>query len=129
LRGAFRHAAQTVVSFETLVGEHLRVDALPIVTHAHAELVVVIADVDLDSPGMRMLEGIPKRFRRNLVNLVTNDRVQITRLTLDCDSECGRLVDARVVRELVAEGPDRDGEIVAFDGRHSQALHRVAALR
>ena len=35
---------------------------------------------------------------------------------------------ARVGRELVAEGPDRQREIVAFDGRRPQALHRVAAF-
>ena len=37
-------------------------------------------------------------------------------------------VGARVGRELVAKGPDRDREIVTFDGRRSQALHRVAAF-
>ena len=31
-------------------------------------------------------------------------------------------------RELVAKGPDRHREIVAFDGRRPQALHRVPAF-
>jgi hypothetical protein len=59
------------MSLETLVGEHRCVDALPIVAHAHAELIVIVADLDLDPPGVRMPERIPKGFRRNLVNLVT----------------------------------------------------------
>ena len=80
--GAFRHAAQTVVSLETLAGEHRRIDALSIVTHAQSELLVVVADLDLDPPGLRMPEGVPKCFRSNLVDLVTNDRVQISRLAL-----------------------------------------------
>ena len=37
-------------------------------------------------------------------------------------------VAARVGRELVAKRPDRDREIVAFDGRRAQALHGVAAF-
>ena len=77
---------------------------------------------------MRVPEGIPKGFRRNLVDLVTNDRVQISRLALDGNAECGRLVGARVGRELVAKGPDRHREIVTFDGRRPQSLHRVAAF-
>ena len=77
---------------------------------------------------MRVPEGIPKGFRRNLVDLVTNDRVQISRLTLDCDAECGRLVGARVGRELVAKRPDSGREIITFDGRRSQALDRVPAF-
>ena len=77
---------------------------------------------------MRVPEGIPKGFRGNPVDLVTNDRVQISRLALDCDTECGRPVGARVGRELVAKGPDRHREIVAFDGRRAQALHRVPAF-
>ena len=127
-RGTFRHAAQAVVSLETLAREHRRIDPLAIVTHAQAELLVVVADLDLDPPGMRVPEGIPKGFRRNLVDLVTDDRVQISRLALDCNTECGRLVGVRVGRELVAEGPDRHGEIVAFDGRRAQALDRVPAF-
>ena len=79
------------MSLETLVREHRRIDPLAIVAHAQAELLVVVADVDLDPPGMRVPEGIPKCFRSNLVDLVTDDRVQIARLAFDCDTECGRL--------------------------------------
>jgi hypothetical protein len=59
------------VSLTPLVCEHLRIDPLTIVTHAQAELLVVISDLDLDPSGMRVPEGIPKCFRRNLVDLVT----------------------------------------------------------
>jgi hypothetical protein len=77
------------VPVNTLPCEHLRTYSLPIVTHAESELLVVVADVDLDPPGMRVAEGIPKCFRSNLVDIVTKDRVQISRLALDRDTECG----------------------------------------
>ena len=125
---AFGHAAQAVVSLETLIREHRRIDPLPIVTYTHAELLVVVADLDLDPSGMRVPEGIPKCFGSNLEDLVTDDRVQISRLALDCNTECGRLVGARVGRELVAKGPDSDREFIAFDGRRAQALDRVTAF-
>ena len=77
---------------------------------------------------MRVPKGIPQGLRSNPVDLVTNDRVQISRVPLDCDVERRRPVDARVGRELVPKGPDRHREIVAFDGRRPQALHRVPAF-
>ena len=116
------------MSLKTLAGEYRRIDPLAIVAHAQSELLVVVANLHLYTPGMRVPEGIPKGFRGNLVDLVTDDRVQISRLALDCNTECGRLVGVRVGREFVAEGPDRYGEIVAFDGRRAQALDRVPAF-
>ena len=101
--GAFRHAAQPVVSLQPLVGEHLRIDPLAIVAHAQSELLVVVADLDLDSPGLRMPEGVAQGFRRDLVDLVADDRMQIPRLALDGDAEFGRL-SARS-RELASSSP------------------------
>ena len=42
-----------------LVCEHRRIDPA-IVAHAQSELLVVVADLDLDPPGMRVPEGIAK---------------------------------------------------------------------
>ena len=64
---------------------------------------LVVADLDLDQSGLRVTKGIPQRFRRNLVDLVTKDRVQVPRLSFDPDAECRRRVGARVGRELVAQ--------------------------
>ena len=105
--GAFRHPAQSVVSLDSLGGEHRLIDAFAVVPHPQSEFIAVVTDLDLDPPGLRVPEGIPQGFRRNLVDLVTKDRVQISRVSLDCDTECGRRVGARVGRELVAQGPDR----------------------
>jgi hypothetical protein len=49
--GTFWHAAQSVVSLEPLVGEHLRIDPLAIVAHAQSELLVIVAELDLDNGG------------------------------------------------------------------------------
>ena len=102
--GAFRHAAQSVVSLDSLGGEHRLIDALSVVPHPQSEFIAVVTDLDLDPSGLRVPKGIPQRFRRNLVDLVTKDRVQISRLSLDLDAECWRRVGARVGRELVAQG-------------------------
>ena len=95
------------MSLKPLVGEHLRIDPLAIVTHAQTELLGVVTNLDLDPSRMRVPEGIPKGFRSNLVDLVTKNRMELSRLTFDCDTERGRLVGAREGRELIAEGPDR----------------------
>ena len=105
------------MSLDTLIRKHRRIDALPIVPHPQSEFIVVVTDLDLDPPGLRVPKSIPQGFRRNLVDLVTKDRVQIPRLPLDADAECRRRGAARIGCEPVAEGSDRDREIVTLDGR------------
>src|SRR6185295_20133555 len=102
--------------FDTLRGEHHGIDAAAVVSHAQPKLLVIVSELDLDMPGMRVAEGIPERFRGDLVDLVTHDRVQIARLSLERDTERRGAIGARVVGELVAKGPDGQREIVAIDG-------------
>jgi hypothetical protein len=81
--GAFRHAAQSVMSLNTLAGEHLRIDPLAIVTPAQSEVLAVVADLGLDLPGVPVPEGIPKRFHCDLVDFVAKNWVQIAGPPLD----------------------------------------------
>ena len=105
------------MAFDTLGRKDLRIDAFPVVPHPQSEFVVVVADLDLDQCGLRVMKRIPQRFRRNLVDFVAQDRVQVPRLSFDADAECRRRSGARVGREPVAEGSDRDREIGTLDGR------------
>ena len=77
------------MSLDALAGHHRRIDPLAVVTDAQAELLVVVLDLDLDPPGLRVAEGVPQRFRRYLVDLVTNDWVQ----SRACPSTATRNVD------------------------------------
>src|SRR4030095_3409462 len=97
-----------------------------VVCHSQSELIAVVTDLDLDLSSLAMPEGVPQGFRSNLVDLVTHDRAQISRVSLGSDTECRRGFDTRSGRKLVAKRLDRQREIVAFDGRRPQALHRVA---
>ena len=105
------------MSLDTLGGEDCLIDPLAVVSHPQSEVIAVVTDLDLHPHGLRVTKSIPQRFRRNLVDLVTKDRVQLPRLSLDRDAECRRWVCARVGCELVAQGSDRHREIVTFDGR------------
>ena len=73
--GTFWHAAQSVVSLEPLVGEHLRIDPLAIVAHAQSELLVIVAELDLDNggrahrgrhSGFRLGRAVRQQVRRGL---------------------------------------------------------------
>ena len=105
------------MAFDTLGRKDLRIDAFPVVPHPQPEFVVVVADLDLDQPGLRVMERIPQRFRRNLVDFVAQDRVQVPRLSFHADAECRRRRDARVGRQPVAEGSNRYREIGPLDRR------------
>jgi hypothetical protein len=91
--------------------------ARAIIPHAQPELVVAISDLDVDTSGMRVPKGIPLCLRRNLVDLVTYDWVQISRLPLDCDTKYRRWLGIR--RELVAECRRRDAPVVRAPSRTS----------
>ena len=102
------------MALQTLVCKHLRIDALAIVAHAQSELLVVVTNLDLDLPGLRMPEGIAKGLRRNLVDLVTKNRMELSRFAFDGNVECRPR--AAVGRDFCSERADRQSEIVLFDG-------------
>ena len=115
------------MSLTPLVCEHLRIDPLTIVTHAQAELLGVVADLDLDPSGMRVPEGIAKRFRSNLVDLVTKNRMELSRLAFDGHMECRSGGRCRR-REFCSERADRQSEVIRFDGGGPQSLDGIARL-
>ena len=86
--GAFPHTAQAVVSFTALAGENCWINAFSIVPHTHPELLIVIADFDLDLLCLRVPKGIPQRFGSNLIDLIAEDGMQISRFALNCYTEC-----------------------------------------
>jgi hypothetical protein len=116
------------VALDFLACEHRRVDSPAIVSHPQSEFLSVVADLNLDSTGMCVPVRITERLGRDLIDLVTCDRVQISRLPFDCHTECEGLVSTWIAGEFVAQCSDGDREIVAFDGRYAQALHGVAAF-
>jgi len=72
-----------------------------IVAHTQAELLVVIADFDLDPLCLRGPQGIPEGFGSNLINFITKDRMKISRLAFNRYMECRRSVIACwISREL-----------------------------
>ena len=75
------------MSLTTLMGENRWINTLSIVPHAQSKLLIVIADFDLNLPCLGVLERVPQRFGSDPVDLVTKDRMQISRLALNCYSE------------------------------------------
>jgi hypothetical protein len=73
--------------------------SVAVVTHAQSKLLVVVVDLDL-LLGMRVTEGVAQCFRRDPVDVVADDRVQIARLPFDSDPEDARPFGARVRGEL-----------------------------
>jgi hypothetical protein len=68
---------QAEVSLTALARENCRFNALPIVAHTQSELLLVIADFNLDFPCLRMLKGVSQRLGRNFVNLIAKDGMKI----------------------------------------------------
>ena len=75
------------MSLDTLGRENRLIDAFAVVPHPQSELIAVVMDLDLDLPGLRVRKGVSQGFRRNFVDLVTNNRVQMSRVSLDSDTK------------------------------------------
>ena len=84
---------QAVVSLAALAGENRWINAFSIVPHTQPELLMVIADFNLDLLCLRVPKGIPECFGSNLINLVTKDRMKISRLALNRYTESCRIAD------------------------------------
>ena len=75
--GALPHPAQTIVSLKTMAGENRRIHALSVVAHAQSEF-IVIADFNFYLLCLGVMESVAKRFGSNLVDLVTEDGMEVS---------------------------------------------------
>ena len=73
-----RSPAQAVVSLTALTGQYRPIDAPAVVPHPQAELLIVIADLHFDPSGLGVPKGIPERFGGDLVDLITDEGMQIS---------------------------------------------------
>ena len=80
------------MSLTALARENRWINSFSVVPHPQSEIIALVTDLDLDPPGLRVPKGIPQGFSGNLVDLITKDRVQISGVPLDCDTECRRRV-------------------------------------
>src|SRR5580704_383070 len=91
--GSFSHPAQAIVSLKAMAGEDRRIHALSVVAHAQSELVMVITDFNFYLLRLGVMEGVAQRFGSDFVDLVTEDGMEVSRLTLNRYAEsCGAMI-------------------------------------
>jgi len=86
--GAFPHTGQAIVSLNAMTRENRRINAFSVVTHTQSELLLVIADFNLDLPCLGVPKRIPQCFGSNFIHFVTENGMQISRLALNGYTEC-----------------------------------------
>ena len=79
------------MSLFALVRENRRINTFSVIPHPQAELLIVIAEFDLDLVCVCVQKGVSERFGSNLVHFVAEDGMQISRLALNGYAE-GRAV-------------------------------------
>jgi hypothetical protein len=72
------------VPLTVLTGKNGRIDTFSIVPHAQSKLLTAIADFNLNLLCLGVLKSVPQRFGSDPVDLVTKNRMQISRLALNC---------------------------------------------
>ncbi len=96
-----------------LTGKNGRIDTFSIVPHAQSKLLIVIADFNLDLPCLGVLKRVPQRFGSDPVDFVAKNRMQISRLALNCYSE-SRSLAGSIGCEFFTKRTYGQREIVAF---------------
>src|SRR5208337_4416127 len=86
--GAFPHAGQTKVSLFPLLRENRCINAPSVIPYAQAELLIAIAEFDLDLLCVCMKKSVAECFGSNFIHFVTEDGMQISRLALNGYTEC-----------------------------------------
>src|SRR5262249_29003749 len=127
LNGALTHTGQSPVS-HAAAAQVLRVDAPAVVPDTHAKFACPIGDFRLDAIGLCVTERIAERFPRNAVDVVADNRMQVTRRALDGHPEHGGALLAIAGVELFGERSNRLRQFVAYDDGGTQILNRVAAF-
>ena|ERR1700683_145379 len=75
-----------------------------------------------------MSECIAQRLARDLVDLVTHDRVQSPRCASDIHLQSDRCMATAFGSELLAESRDGLSQVIALDRRGAQSLHGLPSL-
>src|SRR5258706_6883543 len=86
LLGTLAHTRQTPMSIATRV-QQLRVDTFSIVPDKQPKQPIAVGDLHFDSLCLSMLERISQRLARDAVNVIAQDRVQLSRRSLDSNVE------------------------------------------
>jgi hypothetical protein len=118
---------QAEVSLTALPSENGCINPFSVVPQTQPELLVVIADFDLDTLCLGVPKGVPQRLGCKLVNFVTHDRVQISRFTPNRDMECWPMAGWAGF-DLFSERAYGQREIVPLHCGIAQSLHRITAF-
>jgi hypothetical protein len=66
-----------------MAGEKRRVNALSVVPHPQSELIIVIADFNFYLLCLSVMKRVAQRFGSDFVDLVTEDGMEVSRVTLN----------------------------------------------
>jgi hypothetical protein len=75
------------MALRTSGGEQRTLDPFAVVRHQESKVLALVSQFDSDASCLRMPERIPECFGGDVVDLVPDDRMQISRLTVDGDAE------------------------------------------
>src|SRR6185312_11423551 len=91
------------VSCEPTPIEHAPIHALAVIPNSQPKLGFVVADFDFDSPRRGMPACIAKRLGCNSVNLVSEDRIELSRRAFHLDMEVRTIRAGFIVREFFCQ--------------------------
>src|SRR5262249_16836564 len=96
--------------------KNLRVNALAVITDAQPKLPLVITDFHFDSRSPRMPEGVAYGLSRNTIDIVADNRGEVTRCAFDIHPKLGR-VRAALICEFRSEHANRPRQVVHLNRR------------
>src|SRR5215471_6930850 len=92
----------------------LQINTLAVVANSQSKLAPVVDDVHFDSPGVGVTEGVAKRFDRYPIDLVPDQRSQLSRCAFYLYAKGGSTPDGLIGNEALCERADGGAKLVVY---------------
>src|SRR5262249_12830572 len=97
------------------LAENLRVYTFAVIPNPQTQITLIILYLHLDAPSLSVVECIAQRLACNPINVITQDRIEVTRRALDRNIKVSSTWNSLLSCELFAQSLNRYSQIVGND--------------
>src|SRR5271167_2501381 len=116
------------MSRASFITKNLGANAPPVIANSQLQLTLVVLYIHFDVLCLRVVEGIAQSLSGNPIDIVAQDRIEVTRRALDGNIEERVILRCLCRRKFLTESVNRKRKVIRRDCRGPQALYGLAPL-
>src|SRR5271169_3167756 len=113
------------MSRASFITKNLGANAPPVIANSQLQLTLFVLYIHFDVLCLRVVEGIAQSLSGNPIDIVAQDRIEVTRRALDGNIE-ERVMRCLCRRKFLTESVNRKRKVIRRDGGGPQALYGLA---